>query len=745
MRLASRVVSTLLVAVGVVSCSESPTNVHPGAVSLALAPQFSPQAQAIYRSLAAFAVTLDNVHIVVRSAPSGDQPGPVLKDTLVAFPATADQIAIVLELQLTESEQQIVATVDLQSGSTVYFEGTEVFVARVGDTRTSPEPVAMTYVGPGANATSITIYPIISTQPVTLAPLTSAAFNIQALDQFQRVVNNLPVTWRTLDPTIATVSSEGVVTATNKAGSTTLVATGLNGISGRTTVDVQPATQLVTLRGDNQTGIVGAELPVGLTVQALAANGHSVSGATVNFAAVNGLGTVSQSSVVTDLVGFATTKLTLGHAIGAYTFTATLAGVPSATTGVTATATSAAAAALGIVGGAGQVDTVAATLATLLSVKVTDAFGNPVAQQAVDFQVASQNALLIAAPGTPASNSVRVATGSDGLASVQVVGGTVAGLVRITASVPLTTVPAVSFTETFKAGNPTQLLVIQQPSTTAQATIPLGTQPKVQVADRFGNAVALTGLEVDATETCTRCGRVSPPTRKVPAPSLSRSSSARTSLTTLGPRSSGNSGITVASASRLPIPTAIARTQSISDTFPRGLGGKSAATTDGAGIAAFSDLTLNEFAGPWQLEFFTPNQSLAAAFSGLIDLSAGPAASMIAWSIPDTSFISVAGDSLLPSVRVIDKVGNGIPGVKVTWQATDKLSLFDNQATAVDTQTDANGVSTPGAWLTPVGAAGPFFVEAAAGITLENAPLRLLALLQPIVRIVPPVPSAPPR
>ena len=746
MRLASRVVSTLLVAVGVVTCSESPTNVQRGAVSLALAPRFSPEAAAIYRSLAAFAVTLDNVHIVVRGAPVGDVPGAVLKDTLVAFPATADQIAIELELQITGSEQTVVATVDLQSGSTIYFEGTQELVARVGDTVTQGEPVAMSYVGPGASATSLTIYPTISTQPVTLAPLSSMTFNVRVLDQHEQVVTGLPVTWRTLDPTIATVSAEGVVTATNKAGSTTLIATGLNGISGQATVDVQPAVQLVALGGDKQSGVVGAQLPTGMTVQALATNGHFVSGATVNFAAANGVGAVSQSSVATDIGGLASTKLTLGQAIGTYTFTATLAGVPAATTRVTVTATSGPAAALGIVGGNSQTDTVAATLAGPLSVKVTDAFGNPVAQQAVDFQVTSQNALLIAAAGTPASSSVRVTTSSDGVASVQVVGGTIAGTVHVTASVPQTTLPPVSFTQTLKAANPTQLLVIQQPAKTAQATIPLGTQPKVQVADQFGNAVALAGLEVDAGETCTRCALIVSPGGKATAPSLSRSNTVASGRTTrMTPLRRVSAG-TLTSGARLAIPTAVARTQSISDTFPRGLGGKTATTTDAAGIATFSDLTLNEFAGQWQLQFFTANQSLAVAFSEPIDLSPGPAASIIAWGAPDTSYISVAGDSIFPSVRVIDKVGNGIAGVKVTWQATDGLSLFDSKNTTVDTQTDADGISVPGTWVTRVGAAGPFFVQATAtGLVLENSPLQLSAFLQPLARIIPPSQPAPPR
>lgn len=756
MRLALRVVSTLLVAVGVVTCSESPTSVRHGAVSLALAPQFTPEAAVIYRSLAAFAVTLDNVHIVVRGEPVGDAPGPVLKDTLVAFPATANEIAIELELQITGTEQKVIATVDLQSGSTVYFEGTQELVARVTDTVTQGEPVTMSYVGPGASATSLTIYPIISTQPVTIAPLSATTFNVQALDQLQRVVNGLPVTWRTVDPTIATVNAEGVVTATSKAGSTTLIATGLNGISAQATVDVQPATQLAAVRGDNQSGIVGAQLPISMTVQAVAANGHFVSGATVNFAAVNGLGAVSQSSVATDIGGLATTTLTLGQSIGTYTFTATLASVPTVTTRVTAIATSGPAAALGIVAGNSQADTVAATLATPLSVKVTDAFGNPLTQQAVDFQVTSQNALLMAAAGTPASSSLRVATNSDGVASVQVVGGTIAGTIHVTASVPQTTLPAVSFTETLKAANPTQLLVIQQPAKTAQATIPLGTQPQVQVADQFGNAVALAGLQIGASYqldcTQTACGARRPSGGNV---SLSRSAvttAQRPSRTT-----TGASSRTLAPSTRLSTPAATLRPRMASVAVQQGLAGTTTVTTDANGTATFSDLALNLSVGLWQLVFFDARESLAVAISQDIALTAGPVDAMI--QLPpdssksvfafsgDTSYFSLAGDVIYPKVQVIDAVGNGVPDVAVTFASTDESSFLDGSK-SLTTKTDADGFATPGGWVMPASSNFSTFSLQASTSVSGGKPIQIVlyAMWQPLIgRIIPPTQPAPQR
>ena len=741
MRLASRVLSTLLVAVAVTACSESPTNARPAAVSLALAPRFSPQAQAIYRSLAAFAVTLDNVHVVVRGAPSGDELGPVLKDTLVAFPATADQVAIEIELEITGSEQRVEATVDLQSGSTIYFEGTQELVAKRGETSTAPEPIAMSYVGPGAAATSMQIFPTISSQPVTIAPLSSSVFTVQAQDQLERVVVGLPVTWRTVDPTIATVSTEGVVTATSKAGSTTLVATGLNGVSAQTTIDVQPVAQLVALRGDNQIGIVGAELPVALTVQAVAANGHFVAGASVTFAALDGLGSVSRSSVTTDLGGLATTALTLGQAIGTYAFTATVAAVPAATTRVTANATAAAAAALGIVSGDSQIDTVTATLAKPLSVRVTDAFGNPVAQQAVDFQVMSQNALLLAAPGAAPATPVRVTTGTDGTAAVSVVGGAIAGTVRVTASVAQSGIAPVAFTLTLNPGNPAMLIVIQQPSPTAQATLPLGTQPVVRVTDRIGNPLALAGLAIIAsasTADCVRCTRMAP--TGAGGPLLGRTGVASATARARGPTRRLRPAAT--STSRLTVPLAIARTQSVSDTFPQGLGGKTQVTTDANGVATFTDLSLDLPVATWQLVFTDARESLQLAFSNQIALFPGPPESLVAASLEQTP-IRFAGDSVYPTVRVIDKVGNGVPKIGISWAMLEDGGKLDSLAT----RTDDNGFSSPGLWQTPVGTNFTVFtLTATSELKLENSPLTLQALLPPpLGRVIPPAQPGPPR
>lgn len=717
-----RALSALVLAVAVVTCSESPTGVRRGTVALAFTPQFSATAAAIYKSLSNFGVTIDVVHVVVRAAPTGDVAGAVLKDTTIAFPATADSIAIGIDIDLQSPQQTVVATVGLQQGATTYFQGTQQLVANQGQTSTSPEPVAMSYVGPGAAATSLLIVPTLSSQPVTIVPTTSFNFQVEAFDQAQQAVAGLPITWQTGDQSIATVSANGRLSSTGKAGSTTLTATSINGISAQATVDVEPVTQLVVLGGDNQSGIAGAALPTTMTVQALAANAHAVANATINFGTLNAVGSVTPTGGITDAGGLAATKLTLGSSIGTYVFTASLASTPSITTRVSATATAAAAAALSIVSGNNLSDTVRTTLAEPLRVKVTDSFGNPVPKQTVAFQVTSGLASLVSVAGAAPQTLLQIATDTSGVAQVSLVADSLAGPISVTASLPQTTVPAVVFNATVKPGLPALLRMLQQPSPTAQATITLGVQPKVQVTDRFGNPVALSGVLVDVNPVfdcaATACARFVPPGSR---PSLNR-----TMITSTRPRLSPSSQTLSPSTSRIPVPTAISRTQSISDTFPQGIGGKTEVQTDANGVATFSNLSMNVSTGPWQMQFVdtTTGSTLLPATSNDVVVSPGPAASIVAWGVADTTHLSVGGDSLTPSVRIIDKVGNGVPNVSVNFVRLDAISVFTN----VSVQTDTNGIATPGVWFIPVGVAGIFQVQAQpGGSALENAPLTLTA------------------
>jgi hypothetical protein len=690
MRFFKRVALPLLVSGGVAACSDSATGVGRRPAQLALAPRFSTQAAAIYRSLASFAVTLDNVHIVVRAAPSGDALGALLADTTVAFPATANEITIGVNLAISGSEQPVVATVELRSGTTAYFQGAQSLVAKTGETTGTAEPVEMLYVGPGSATASLVITPTVLSQAVTLAPSSSFTFAVQAFDQEHHLVSDLPVTWSVSDPSLATVTQDGVLTSSGKAGALTLTVTGINGVSGSAPVHVQPVSRLSVIQGDNQTATAGTALTTKLSVQAFDAANELVAGATINFAVVGG-GSVSPASATTGVGGVAETTMTLGQAIGTYVFTATVAGTSTVNTRVAATATSGVAAALGIVAGNNQSDTVRAALGQPLSVKVADSFGNPVSNVLVTFQVTAGRAFLGApTAGAAPVTSLTVATGTDGLATTTLFADTLAGTIQVRASVPQTTIAPVSFTAAVKPGAPVQLVILQQPSSKAQATLTLGTQPRVQIADQFGNAVARAGVAVDVTPQCARCE--------------------------------------LKAAVRIAVPTTPSRTQSVSDTFPRGLAGKTEIATDANGVATFVDLALNEFVGPWELQFSAQDQSLAPAFSNVIDLAPGPATSIIAWDVGDTTIVFATSDTLFPSVRVIDKVGNGIPDVSVSWSVTDGLTKIDSTST----HTDVNGIARPGMWIIPAGAGlGPFTIVATpSGSKLENAPLTLYTIIQ---------------
>ncbi|MFN6481906.1 MULTISPECIES: N,N-dimethylformamidase beta subunit family domain-containing protein [unclassified Nostoc] len=89
---------------------------------------------------------------------------------------------------------------------------------------------------------------------------------------------------------------------------------------------------LTKLSGDNQTGTAGSALPNALVVKATNASGNPQSGVTVNFAVINGGGSVSSASVVTGNDGQASTILTLGTTVGiTNTVSATASGIGSVT------------------------------------------------------------------------------------------------------------------------------------------------------------------------------------------------------------------------------------------------------------------------------------------------------------------------------------------------------------------------------------------------------------------------------
>ena len=87
------------------------------------------------------------------------------------------------------------------------------------------------------------------------------------------------------------------------------------------------------MSGFNGTGTAGASLTTPFVVEVTDATGAVVPGVAVTFAATNA--TVNPATATTDVQGRASTVVTLGAAVGIGTVSATVAGLPVATTNLT--------------------------------------------------------------------------------------------------------------------------------------------------------------------------------------------------------------------------------------------------------------------------------------------------------------------------------------------------------------------------------------------------------------------------
>lgn len=271
-------------------------------------------------------------------------------------------------------------------------------------------------------------------------------------DATNNVIENAPVEWSTTSssitlalPTTLTAAA-GVATPTGPDIIVVAVARGpatVKATSGAAsafisvTVTQVPA-QIVIVSGNEQTGTVGSPLAAPLVVKVLDRLGNPIGGQSVSFSARNG--SVAQATTTTAEDGTASTTWTLGNTTGAQEVLVSLGG-SGLTATFTATANSAAAAKIVVESGNNQTAPVNTTVAIPPSVRVTDAFDNPIAGAAVTFAVASGGGSVTNASATTNTNGIAT-VGSWRL-------GPVTGANTLTAS--LTANPAISTTFTATA------------------------------------------------------------------------------------------------------------------------------------------------------------------------------------------------------------------------------------------------------------------------------------------------------
>ena len=236
------------------------------------------------------------------------------------------------------------------------------------------------------------------------------------------------------------------------------------------------------IAGDGQEGAVGAPLPDSLEVSVLDGRGEPLPGQTVTFALETDvpLAQVTPASARTGSNGRARALWVLGATSGTQTVVATVergAGAEPLEARFTAIVTPGAAAKIEIAAGNEQSATAGSALDPIV-VRVTDEFGNPVANVPVDWS---------AAAGTvdPASST----TGADGLASTIWTLGTGAGSQSATATSGALSGSPVTFTALARAGTADELVRVSGDGQSAAPGSALSDPLVVRLLDERGNGV----------------------------------------------------------------------------------------------------------------------------------------------------------------------------------------------------------------------------------------------------------------
>ncbi|MCH2653124.1 MAG: Ig-like domain-containing protein, partial [Gemmatimonadetes bacterium] len=194
------------------------------------------------------------------------------------------------------------------------------------------------------------------------------------------------VAWSSDAPTVATVSSNGLVTAIGN-GQATLTATA-GGLSATASATVQQVpTSLSIISGNAQSDTVGQLLTEPLVVRAEDQGGTAVSAVSVSFSISQSGGSLSETSVTTDSDGEASTTWTLGTTSGTQNVTALIQGSESGKADFSATATPGPATAFSKEWGDQQIGKNDRPLPEPIKAAVKDEFGNGIAGIPVTFSV----------------------------------------------------------------------------------------------------------------------------------------------------------------------------------------------------------------------------------------------------------------------------------------------------------------------------------------------------------------------
>jgi uncharacterized repeat protein (TIGR01451 family) len=375
-------------------------------------------------------------------------------------------------------------------------------------------PATSTVVAVSAGAANHLVRVQGDNQTNTVASLLPVNPTVRVVDAYGNPVSGVTVTFAvqtgggSTGSTNVVTDSDGLAATTYRLGTT--AGSGNNTLQASATVSGSPssvsftesalagtATHLAIHTEPSATATAGVNFAQEPVIWVVDAYGNLVTNATGIVTATRnaGSGTLQGTTVATIVNGVATFTdlhhnvagdITLNFASGSF---ATVTSTP-------VTIQAAAADHLVLVQGNNQTATVATAVDINPTVRVVDAFGNPVSGTGVSFAVQT---------GGGHVGTATVISDTNGLAATSYALGTVAGATNNTllASTTLTGTPSsLTFTESAVAGTASKLAIYTQPSPNAIAGIDFTNQPVVCVQDAFGNIVTnATGIVTAARAT----------------------------------------------------------------------------------------------------------------------------------------------------------------------------------------------------------------------------------------------------
>ena len=499
----------------------------------------------------------------------------------------------------------------------------------------------------------------------------------------------------------------------------TLSAPGLTAaVSGSIALTAGPAATIAANAGDGQSATVATALPTAPRVLVTDLSGNPVSGVAVTFAVASGGGSGTGLNQVTGADGIATVgSWTLGSTAGANTLTATSGSLGGSPVTFTATGTPAAASQLVLTTAPSASATNGVALAQQPVVRVTDAFGNPVAQLGTIVSVTASAGGTIAAGGTAITDALGVASFSglvlNGLVGNYTLGFSAAGLSGAT-----------SGSIALAAGAPSTLVIATQPSGTVVNGNALAQQPVLQLTDAGGNASPTAGVNITAALTGSPAGVALGGTATVATNGSGVASFTNLTLTgTVGSYSLSFSGASLSTV----ISTSVALTAGPAMTIAISAGDGQSATVNTAVAVVPSVLVTDQSGNP--VSGVVVTFAVASGGGSATGLSpatnAGGIAAVGSWTLGTTAgsnTLTATSGSLTGSPLTFTATGTPAPASQLVLvtppsaSATNGVALAQQPAVQV-TDAFGNAVAQPGTTVTVAASSGGTIAAGASAVT----------------------------